>query len=664
MIKKILLLLFLLFPCLLAAQEPETVEIPAGSFLMGGDGEGEDFDEAPIHRVTISAPFRMSVTEVTNAQYEQFDPAHKALRGKERGLSTGDDEAVVYVSYLDAVAYCRWLSGKTGKNWRLPTEAEWEYACRAGTDSPFYTGQRLDSAMLRNQQVARNLRKVDLRVGKARPNDFGLHDMHGNVEEWCLDWYAPYGPEAVTDPRGPETGSYRVTRGGSHNTPERYLRSRNRSAALEEDAHAQIGFRVVESDTPLRFVETREKEPLYAQKVNRKKACWKRASRKPLFLEPIVFVKNPEDGTPFYRHNHQPAVTYCDNGDLLAVWFSCDNEDGREQVVLASRLRKGSQEWEKGSLFLRIADRNVTGSSLLNDGKGRLWHFNGIANSGDWQNLALSLRYSDDNGAHWSPIRLIEPEHAKRHQVVAGPIITSRGWMVQTCDAGPGGGKEGTSIHISRDGGETWADPWDGNPMPFPVENGTSGPSIAGIHGAIVELEDGSLMSVGRGIGIQGSDGKLHLPQSFSSDGGKTWTYRAMEDFLPIYGGQRVTMRRLREGPILLASFAGHPEKGESRGMTFRDPEGNEYTGYGLFVALSFDDGKTWPVRKLVTDGQHRSLAGGAWTGDFDMDATHAEPRGYLCSTQTPDGMIHLLSSRIHYRFNLPWILQGTTYEN
>ena len=76
----------------------------------------------------------------------------------------------------------------------------------------------------------------------------------------------------------------------------------------------------------------------------------------------------------------------------------------------------------------------------------------------------------------------------------------------------------------------------------------------------------------------------------------------------------------------------------------------------GLFVALSYDEGATWPVKKLLTDGKTRVLDGGAWTGTFTMDATHAEPKGYLACTQTPDGMIHLLSSRVHYRFNLRWI--------
>ena len=92
------------------------------------------------------------------------------------------------------------------------------------------------------------------------------------------------------------------------------------------------------------------------------------------------------------------------------------------------------------------------------------------------------------------------------------------------------------------------------------------------------------------------------------------------------------------------------------RGMLFPDRAGNNYRGYGLYAALSFDEGKTWPVRKLLTDGETRFLNGGAWTRFFLMDQTHAEPRGYMAATQTPDGMIHLVSSRLYYRFNLAWL--------
>ena len=205
---------------LLSAQQlPEIrmVDIPAGSFYMGGEGTGEDYDELPIHKVNITHPFKMSMTEITNAQFEAFRPEHKALRGK-NGLSLEDDEAVVYVSYADVVAFCEWLSRKEGKHYRLPTEAEWEYACRAGTYYLYNTGDGLPEAYRKNQQTARDLKPVSLKVGQTPPNAFGLCDMHGNVEEWCLDWYGPYLPSEQNDPAGRTTDDFRVTRGGSHNT--------------------------------------------------------------------------------------------------------------------------------------------------------------------------------------------------------------------------------------------------------------------------------------------------------------------------------------------------------------------------------------------------------------------------------------------------------------
>ena len=108
----------------------------------------------------------------------------------------------------------------------------------------------------------------------------------------------------------------------------------------------------------------------------------------------------------------------------------------------------------------------------------------------------------------------------------------------------------------------------------------------------------------------------------------------------------------------MLVSFTDHPTRTprNEQGMMFTDTHGNTTRGYGAYVALSYDEGRTWPVCRLLTDGTERHLNGGAWTQFFVMDATHAEPRGYLAATQSPDGMIHLLSSRIHYAFNLAWI--------
>lgn len=627
---------------------PEMKEIPAGYFWMGSSGWGHDYDEAPVHKVTISKPFRMSVTEITNAQFEEFRPEHRQMRG-EGGFSFNDNDAVVNVSYEDAEAYCRWLSEKSGKNFRLPTEAEWEYACRAGTYTLFHTGDGLPENMQKNQRTERDMVKVSLEVGQSEPNGFGLHDMHGNVEEWCMDWYGPYQEKDQTDPAGHRSGLYKVTRGGSHNTPSDFLRSANRSAAIPSDRHNQIGFRIVESDAGL--THTDEKQAA-RQKVGQRTHSWKGSSKGAFWAEPVSYITEPGDKTPFYRHNHQPAVTWCNNGDLLAIWFSCDAESGREMVVLSSRLKKGSSRWSEPELFFKVPDRNMTGCSLLHLPDGRLMHMNGVANSGDWKNLAMCVRYSSDNGKTWTAPALAAPAHDKRHQVIAGPIVTSKGYIIQCCDAGPGS-HDGTAVHVSTDNGKSWNDPWDGSPMPSfnEVKGGTT---IAGIHAGIVELKDGSLMTLGRGNTLTDKDGRRHMPMSISKDGGKTWTYHR-SGLPPIDGGQRLVLMRLKEGPIMLVSFTDHPQRtpAEDRGIVF-----DGMKGYGMFVALSYDEGKTWPVKKLMTDGKERMLDGGAWTKQFIMDKHHAEPRGYLAGTQSPDGMIHILSSRLHYRFNLAWILE------
>ena len=223
----------------------------AGTFLMGNDRplpdallsatcfRSGDFDERPVHRVAITKPFYLAECQVTNAQYEMFDPAYRELRGR-LGFSTEDDEAVVFVSWHDAVAYCRWLSERAGAEFRLPTEAEWEYACRAGSSTSFSSGDEPPPGVEKNQRrtwfpdqwrtTGENV--VPLHVGRTPANPWRLFDMHGNVEEWCLDWYGPFPDRDASDPVGPGEGDFRVTRGGSHSTETYYLRSANRAAAI------------------------------------------------------------------------------------------------------------------------------------------------------------------------------------------------------------------------------------------------------------------------------------------------------------------------------------------------------------------------------------------------------------------------------------------------
>lgn len=632
-------LLFLLcFLPLLSLSAQEMVDVPGGTFLMGCNDSTACFDEQPVHEVTLRA-FRLARCEVTNAEYERYCPEHRVRRGT-MGLSTADDEAVVGVTYADAVGYCRWLSERTGRHFRLPTEAEWEYACRAGGTTRYDRSDSLPNALRRIGQTVRTFSPVSLRVGVTPANAFGICDLHGNVEEWCSDWYAPYVPGHQYDPQGPATGEMRITRGGSHHTPDAYLRSANRSAMLPDDSNVQVGFRIAED-----IVATA-------------------AADSALFLPPIPFVIAPTDGSPYYVHNHQPALACCPDGSLLVAWYSTPAESSREMCVLSSRLDQPASPtaaWTPATLFFRVPDRGVTGTALLADTlRHRLLHINGVEQSGDWQNLSLVMRESTDGGRHWSPARLIAPQHALRHQAVAGPIVTREGYLVQACDAGPES-HDGTALLISRDGGNTWSDPhaesdvaaWRKQWPTIAAQGGGTGDNIAGIHAGLVQLRDGSLFALGRGNAIKGDDGRLYMPASRSTDFGATWQYSA-SPFPPIDGGQRLVLLRLAEGPLLLVAFTHHPDRTPAAQQGLLMSDGSR--GYGLYCALSYDDGATWPIKRLLTDGTARTLDGGGWTGIFHTDATHAEPKGYLAGTQTPDGLIHIVSSRLHYRFNLEWL--------
>ncbi len=639
----------------------QMVRIEPGSFRMGSTAG--DFDETPVHEVTISRPFCMSATEVTNAQYEQFDPEHQEYRGR-RGLSAEDDEAAVFVSWHDAAAFCRWLSEREKKPYRLPTEAEWEYACRAGTTTAYHTGDELPEAYHKRQRFSWDPTPVALTVGTTPPNAWGLFDVHGDVEEWCYDWYGPYPDAAQTDPIGRAGGEMKVTRGGSHNTEVGYLRSANRLGTLPEDKHWLIGFRVVQSELPDSEPLPPPEPPLWAQDVRQTAFDWAGGPdpEKPFFAGPQPFVRvAPGSGGPlFSKHNHCPSITWCPNGDLLAVWFSTNTERGREMAIAASRLRAGSDRWDTASLFFKAPDRNMTGSSLFHDGRGKLYHFNGLEADGGWANLALVMRTSTDNGVTWNT-RLINPHHQPRNQVIDGTLRTREGYLLQPCDA-VYGGSGGTAIHVSRDGGKTWTDPGAGTPKPDYAKDQPGG-TIAGIHAGVAQLEDGRLLAFGRGDNRLGSNDNIgqRMPMSLSADLGKTWTYSA-SPWPPIGGNQRLVLRRLDEGPLLFVSFTddyfGYQRSGrQPKGLVIRDAAGNERTIYGMFAAVSFDEGKTWPVKKPITPGgPARRLTGVVLTGSFLLDETHAEPRGYLAATQTPNGVIHLISSGLHYRFNLAWL--------
>ena len=210
--------------------------IPAGDFNMGSPPKekGRQDDEL-LHKVEITRPFRIGTTEVTQAQW-------RTVMGSNPSNFTGDDLPVEKVSWKNAVAFCKKLSETEGKTYRLPTEAEWEYACRAGVSGPFAgTGQIDDMAW-----YDENSQEQSHTVATKTPNAWGLFDMHGNVSEWCSDYYNSDYPEAnITNPIGPLEGKYRVIRGGSWGYFEPSCRCAARSSAPPSYQLKQTGLRIV-----------------------------------------------------------------------------------------------------------------------------------------------------------------------------------------------------------------------------------------------------------------------------------------------------------------------------------------------------------------------------------------------------------------------------------
>jgi formylglycine-generating enzyme required for sulfatase activity len=300
------------------------VKIPAGAFLMGNHEASEEMpksfpqyeadrfqlnDEYPVHKVRITHPFYMGVYVVTIGEFRKFvDDAHYAtdaernddissppdsdskrsglggygynretgkldeqrnpkVNWREVGFPQTDRHPVTNVSWNDAVAFCKWLSDKEKKTYRLPTEAEWEYGCRAGGTTRFYAGDDPELLVTIANSYDQSTAKVDpdwskfalkgndgcsftAPVGSFTPNKFGLYDMHGNVWQWVSDRYAAdyYAHAPVDDPQGPATGGMHVRRGGGWATWAFYCRSSFRNFNTPQSRYFNLGFRVVLED--------------------------------------------------------------------------------------------------------------------------------------------------------------------------------------------------------------------------------------------------------------------------------------------------------------------------------------------------------------------------------------------------------------------------------
>ena len=230
---------------ILDGPSPEAfVALPGGRFRMGSEARA---DEQPIHEVSVG-PFRAALAPVSNAEYARFLEAsgHESPRFWDDAYLTEPDYPVVGVNWFDAVAYCDWLSERTALRCRLPTEAEREFAALGGCtdgraypwgDEPWTEGPFALGSAGMDRPIA---------IGSTEPNGYGLYHMADNVHEWCSDWYDPktYTTALAEDPRGPEDGARRASRGGSWRHRVKVARIAARSSLLPEQRYNDYGFRV------------------------------------------------------------------------------------------------------------------------------------------------------------------------------------------------------------------------------------------------------------------------------------------------------------------------------------------------------------------------------------------------------------------------------------
>lgn len=612
------------------------IRIPAGSFRMGNLqptdpsllGQLEllrhgDYDEKPVHEVRISYDFYISETEVTSRQFQEFRFDHQDA-GRFPPYATG-------ISWYDAVAFCRWLSQKEGRNYRLPTEAEWEYAARAGSTGHFFSGDRLPAS--------------------GEPNDWGIKNMHTDALEWVLDWHGLYPEDPQVDPVGPAGGVARVVRGGGIMGPYRgdqhgllpyYRRSANRGgvAPSYRGLHP-IGFRIVEG--PMPATKPWPVEPSFITRFVKQQGVPVKAGPdpgKPWFRRRVLLPIPPEN-QPWEAivaagldpsqlgHNHSSSLVACPNGDLLAVFFSSSTPSTEylpNTSFIATRLRLGAEQWDMPGPFYDFPDVNDQSSLLWND-NGVVHHFGGGV--GLW-GVPFRWNSSRDSGASWDDLKfplIFGPVGGYSTQPISHAFRGPDGTMYLSND-GIGGE---SMLWASRDQGHSWFD---------------TGGRTAGRHTVFVRLKDGSIL----GIGGKNTDIDGYMPQTISRDNGRTWSPPVKTPFPALGSNQRPSLVRLASGRLFFASDFQHRDGRQPKGMTER----------GAFVALSDDEGKTWKIKKLPGALPHEAWTlrdRKGWSRHYHGDAT----LGYSVATQAPNGLIHLTTSMnhpsLHFEMNEAWIL-------
>ena len=602
----------------------QMLPIEPGTFTMGSNRSRDYWDEKPMHKVTISQAFFMSETEVTAEQFRWFQADFKGTE-KYQPDAAG-------VSWYEANAFCKWLSRKEGRPYRLPTEAEWEYACRAGTTTLYSSG--------------------DSPADPETANPVGLKNMHTGVREWCLDWHGEYPAAAQTNPVGPEYGMARVVRGGPLDNGSRdrerkdFAGSANRGAIApafgvapsvksgkvpNKSGYHNIGFRVVQAAMP-KTKPLAYEAPFVAQcvKQSTKQAKLGPDPTKPYFRKRYLIPTPPDNISnegidaaglhpSFREHNHSPALEVCPNGDVLMIIYTSYSEYEPGVSLMASRLRFGADQWDMPSrLFDFVA---------VNDHAPLLWNDNGTLHC-FWGNPKFDGAYpfqwtsSKDNGATWSEVRF--PDFINRigchsRQPINTAFRDKKGAMYVASD-GCGGR---SVLWASSNNGKSWYD--------------TEGRSH-GRHTTFVLLQDGRIL----GMGGKNTDINGWMPKSISSDGGKTWQ-RKISPFPAMGSNQRPCIIRLQSGRLFFC--------GDFQHISGRQPAG--VTQKGSYAALSESEGQTWYIKKLIGTQKHENpnRHGGADT------------IGYSAARQAPNGVIHVITTMnrpcLHMAMNEAWILDA-----
>jgi formylglycine-generating enzyme required for sulfatase activity len=637
---KILSAAFLAIGCALSAATQQTTapdcswtnsigmqleRISAGSFTMGADAaplpqsltagipgvmsdrpwQG-DFDEAPAHRVTITHGFSIGVTEVTIAQYQQFDPQYEANPAYAPYVSG--------VSWVRAQAFCEWLSKKEGKPYRLPTEAEWEYVARAGSTTPFPSG--------------------DTQPKPEEANAWGVRNMNTGVAEWVQDWYGPYHPDPAVDPVGPDAGYERVVRGGGLDSRENKLgetlsalapyfaRSANRASMASTfvpRGGGNIGFRVVQAPAP---ASKPSPEHIFIFQTAVKQTADDLQNgpdpAKPYFDTHVLFPDLQGRSMPGVGWRlglarglgvqyHNSAVQELPNGDMLAAYYNAPvDEDDPDQTILILRRRRGIEDWDMPEPWPYFADAANAAPVIWND-RGRIWFFWGQPHLIGAYPFAYTT--SLDNGVTWSTVQfpnLVGPVGKYVSQPINSVVRAADGTIYLPTDATGKGAM--SAIWATHDDGKTWFD---------------TGGRTAGRHTTLVLSNGGKLL----GYGGKNSDIDGRMPLAISADGGKTYDV-VKTPFDPLDSGERPSVIRLASGKLFFVA-------------DYNPNQSKHVHTDGAYVALSADDGKTWLMKRLP----------------------EVLTVGYVTATQGKNGIIHIVTSKNHPNYeielNEAWILDA-----